>query len=320
MEDSRSAQVHAVEATRNTAGPRGSKRTEFEAAAASGRGASRAALDLGEYEGELPIACDEFTLDVTQSYGLCVCGAPRAAHRDQSARPRSGSGGAVARLVARHEAHIREARAEALRALAEADALALERNAQRAREALAKRRQKAVAKIDAAKRKGACLAPTFANVAERSSELVLEVTCATPGCLIHYFHARPRDGGVDEAKLAKHDPAVDGVLRLAAKEPGTHLIIAKASKAGMEDSELATGCFRLEPPSFLFAEVHDHELRSLHLPSECDEGPVPAKCSVCGAALANGDGYADRARDFAVCMARARVEITSSTRLQCAHN
>ena len=122
---------------------------------------------------------------------------------------------------------------------------------------------------------------------------------------VHYFHARPRDGGVDEAKLAKHDPAVDGVLRLAAKEPGTHLIIAKASKAGMEDSELATGCFRLEPPSFLFAEVHDHELRSLHLPSECDEGPVPAKCSVCGAALANGDGYADRARDFAVCMARA---------------
>ena len=133
MEDARSAQVHAVEATRNTAGPRGSKRTEFEAAAASGRGASRAALDLGEYEGELPIACDEFTLDVTQSYGLCVCGAPRAAHRDQNARPRSGSGGAVARLVARHEAHIREARAEALRALAEADALALERNAARAR-------------------------------------------------------------------------------------------------------------------------------------------------------------------------------------------
>ena len=190
MEDSRSAQVHAVEATRNTAGPRGSKRTEFEAAAASGRGASRAALDLGEYEGELPIACDEFTLDVTQSYGLCVCGAPRAAHRDQNARPRSGSGGAVARLVARHEAHIREARAEALRALAEADALALERNAARAREALAKRRQKAVAKIDAAKRKGACLAPTFANVAERSSELVLEVTCATPGCAVHYRAAK----------------------------------------------------------------------------------------------------------------------------------
>ena len=62
------------------------------------------------------------------------------------------------------------------------------------------------------------------------------------------------------------------------------MVVARALKKGLLDSELASGGFRLEPPSFLFTSAHAHELRSLHYPSLADD----LGCSVCAAKLAQG--------------------------------
>ena len=113
------------------------------------------------------------------------------------------------------------------------------------------------------------------------------------------FAAAEGDRSSPTAGLRRHDPAKDGILRVRGREPGTHVVVARALKKGLLDSELASGGFRLEPPSFLFTSAHAHELRSLHYSKS---SPDDLGCSVCAAKLAQGEGFTCQTCGFNLCL------------------
>jgi len=270
-------------------------------------------------------ACSNFVRDVESPIeDMCACGIIRKHHMASARTPpktrrrSNSSGGRVTDLVKKHESLIQDSAQEAWQRLQEQDALARETDASKAAERLRRRRSSWLAKIERARKDGQCVAPRFANVAADSKELVIEVTSETPGALLYWCHAKPGqdatrafaaaegDRSSPTAGLRRHDPARDGVLRVRGHEPGTHVIVARALKKGLLDSELASGGFRLEPPSFLFTSAHAHELRSLHLPSgsskNLDGAFAELGCSVCASKLAAGEGFTCQTCGFNLCL------------------
>ena len=262
-----------------------------------------------------PKACQNFVIDVDSPIqDMCTCGVIRKHHPISARTPpkkRRSTTGRVNDLVKKHESLILDAAQEAWQRLQEQDALARETDAAKAAERLRRRRSSWLAKIERARRDGQCVAPRFANVAADSKELVIEVTSETPGALLYWCHAKPGqdasrafaaaegDRSSPTAGLRRHDPAKDGILRVRGREPGTHVVVARALKKGLLDSELASGGFRLEPPSFLFTSAHAHELRSLHYSKS---SPDDLGCSVCAAKLAQGEGFTCQTCGFNLCL------------------
>ncbi|KAJ1449820.1 hypothetical protein M885DRAFT_534393 [Pelagophyceae sp. CCMP2097] len=263
------------------------------------------------------MACDAFTMDIAAvtSVVCARCGIEK--HKHSFGRGGPGDG-AVKALVAKHQQFITDAFALATKAELDSDALLHFKDKGKASREIARRREVARQRAEAAKKRGAVAAPKISNVSADATELVLEITCDTAGAALEYYCAA---AGGDEVKgdvsWTRHEakpappagpagrtarePLAAAPLRVCISAPGRHVLIARATKAGMADSDTVTMVFRLEPPPFVYAaQAHEHELKADTRP------PAPGeRCAGCACPLSESShGYAYRCETcaaFALC-------------------